>query len=278
MLPRYSTSEHCAFADQPGHRAIGMRECESGDCINWTFSATQGFAHYPHGQLATLTYKIVGNTIKIDRQMFDGENAGPLYQYSGTSDGNSLHGTYTSTDPRHPSGNWIGDPTSPQPDVPKNFNFCALNCFVMELDNGEPYDKPHYGSRSSGSIWIVERFEPNGILLDRTDYDPSRQTIQGHGILTGRYSPNSHHIVDGVLDWKFSAFGPLAAYTYTMSWGPELDTVPASNAEKTARNYPSHRQLSGPRPVPPQLQFSDAQINLFTALVNLATETIKHSN
>ena len=261
-----------------GQRAVGMRECESGDCINWTFSTAHGYAHYPHGQLAVLTYKINGNTVTIDRQMFDGQNVGPLYTYTGTSKGNSLSGTYTSNDPRHPSGNWIADPAPPRPDAPKEMHFCAANCFVITLDDGEPYDKPHYGSRSAGSLWIVERFDPNGIVIDRTDYDASRQNITLHGILTGHYSPQSSHVVNGILDWKYLYFAPPAAYTYTMAWGEEIDTVPGSNAEKTSRNYPSPRQLSGAPPAPPRLQVSDAQINLFTALINLATESMKRSD
>jgi hypothetical protein len=258
--------------------AVGVNECERGQCINWTFSSTKGYAHYPNGELAILTYRIDGKTVVIDRQMFHGQKLGYHYAYTGVADGDGLHGKFTSDDPRQPSGDWIASAAPPRPDAPDELHFCAVHCFVLKLDDGEPYDKPHYGSRSSGGLWIVERFDPNGIVIDRTDYDSSRQNIGGHAILTGRYSPNSSHVVNGILDWKYLSFGPPVALSYTMAWGQDIDTIPASDAEKASRNYPSSRQLSGPPPAAPQPQVSDAEINLFTAFINLATESLKHSD
>ena len=48
--------------------------------------------------------------------------------------------------------------------------------------------------------------------------------------------------------------------------------------EGLPKNFPMPKQLSGPPPSSVERGPSEAQINLFTAFVNLGTEVLKHSN
>lgn len=122
--------------------------------------------------------------------------------------------------------------TSQKP--PDVMHWCAAHCSTWTLDKGAPFDKPHYGSEASGSVVIVERFTPESVIMQRTDFRP----YPGKALLTGKLSPDGSSIGGGTIQWTFHPCCGLSTGKFQAAWGPSLDTVPGSDAERERAAQP----------------------------------------
>ena len=124
--------------------------------------------------------------------------------------------------------------------VPFEMHWCAAHCTTLRLDRGAPFDKPHYGSVAQGSLWVVERFTPDLIVIQRTDYRP----FPGRATLRGRVSPDGNSIAGGTMEWTFHPCCGLSRGTFQAAWGTAIDSVPGSDEER-------ERRARMPQPVQP---------------------------
>ncbi len=114
--------------------------------------------------------------------------------------------------------------------IPKVMHWCAQHCTTLVLDKGVPLDKPHYGSESAGSLWIVERFSPESVIIRRTDYRP----YPGKAILKGQFASDGNSIVNGTIEWTYHPCCGLSSGAFQAAWGAKIDTVPGSDQERAA--------------------------------------------
>src|ERR1700733_331707 len=112
--------------------------------------------------------------------------------------------------------------------LPKVLHWCAQHCTTWTLDSGPPLDQPHYGSRAAGSIVIVQKFGPDGVLMERTDYSP----YPGKAILRGQISPDGNSIVNGTMQWTYHPCCGLSSGPFQAAWGPAINTVAGSDPER----------------------------------------------
>jgi hypothetical protein len=106
-------------------------------------------------------------------------------------------------------------------------HICLANCGTWTLDKGTPFDKPHYGSVASGSIVVVESWTRQSVLMNRTDYN-----VPGAAVLKGKLSSDGNSIVDGSITWTYHPCCGTGSGPFTAAWGPAINTVPGSNAER----------------------------------------------
>jgi hypothetical protein len=282
LAAAFSASMINAQDAQPASSLVGMRECENGICGNWTFGEDLGTGHYDNGAVATLTYKIekrakgegkdrfIETIVTIKREDFSGKLKGLKVTYTGTSDSNGLHGTFLSSDPKHKSGDWIASPAEPELEPPNEFHFCGLHCSTLRRDNGFSDDQPHYGTTSS--VWIVEKFTPDSVVIDRTEYNQNHEKVL-HMTLTGSLSSKGDEIVNGKSVWDYAAWEPHSGTgCFSAAWGDDEEKVPGSDAEMNARNYPNCQTGATP---PPPIKVRDVTeaLDLMTALVKLWNAT-----
>jgi hypothetical protein len=228
---------------------ILMNECEGNTCGSWKFLGLQGNGRWPNGDVANLVYNIEGDTIIIRRADLEGPHAGLTSVYKGTRDDDGISGKFISSWPGHwdrKSGNWyaMSGATSPQP--PTIIHFCAQHCGSLILDSGPPFDKPHYGSEAAGSIWVVDNFTPESVIIRRTDSRPRPYSA----VYTSRISSDGNSISGN--GWK-------------MVWGAALNTLPGSDAEREARGPSPGDQLTSV----PKVEDITKTIDLFVALKHL---------
>ncbi len=111
---------------------------------------------------------------------------------------------------------------------PSVMHWCAAHCSTWTLDSGPPFDKPHYGSMALGGMVIVELWTRDSIVMNRIDHNP---TFQGTAILRGRLSGDGNSIVGGTIEWTS---GNSGTHPFQAAWGPAINTVPGSDAERAA--------------------------------------------
>ncbi|MBV9082103.1 MAG: sel1 repeat family protein [Acidobacteriaceae bacterium] len=110
-------------------------------------------------------------------------------------------------------------------------HWCSQHCGTWTLDNGPPFDKPHYGSQASGGIVTVERFTRESVLMYRTDFRP----YPGKAVLSGRISPDGNSILDGTIEWTYHPCCGLSKGSFQAAWGAAIDSVPGNDQERSAR-------------------------------------------
>ena len=110
-------------------------------------------------------------------------------------------------------------------------HWCSQHCSTWTLDKGPPFDKPHYGSEALGTIVVVETFTRESVLMYRTDYRP----YPGKATLRGQLSADGNSIVNGTIEWTYHPCCGTGTGQFWAAWGPALNTVPGSDAERDAR-------------------------------------------
>jgi hypothetical protein len=110
-------------------------------------------------------------------------------------------------------------------------HFCALNCFTLKLDNGRYVITSDNGFITS--IWAVESFTRQSVILHRTD------SSGFSAVLTGQISKEGNRLINETWDGKASDF--------KLAWGTALNTVPGSNEERDRGQQPQ-RQVVVVRP------------------------------
>jgi hypothetical protein len=103
---------------------------------------------------------------------------------------------------------------------PGVMHWCAQHCTTLTWNNG------HYGGPDS--IWIVEKWTRESVVIRRTDYRP----YAGVAVLTGRLSQQGDSIENGRIQWTYHPCCGLSAGTFQAAWGPAIHTVPGSDQER----------------------------------------------
>jgi len=211
---------------------VTMTECEgTNNCATWTFLGSQGNGQWPSGEVANLSVeRYDANSVVIRRADSTGASAGLTAVYTGTRHDDRVGGEYTSSWPGHwdsKSGNWYGTVERNPIRPPSVMHICLANCGTWTLDKGTPFDKPHYGSVASGSIVVVESWTRQSVLMNRTDYN-----VPGAAVLKGKLSSDGNSIVDGTITWTYHPCCGTGSGPFTAAWGPAINTVPGSNAER----------------------------------------------
>jgi hypothetical protein len=128
--------------------------------------------------------------------------------------------------PANPSPRATPDSASMKP--PNTMHWCAQHCTTLTLDSGPPFGTPHYGSEALGTVWIIERFTRESVVIRRTDYRP----YPGTAVLTGRISSDGNSIVNGTIEWTYHPCCGLGTGQFRAAWGAALNTIPGSDAER----------------------------------------------
>jgi hypothetical protein len=123
-----------------------------------------------------------------------------------------------------------GDPVSP----PAVLHWCSQHCTTLTWNDG------HYGGPTS--IWTVEKWTPELVVINRTDYRP----YPGRAILTGKLSPQGNSIENGIIRWTYHPCCGLSSGTFQAAWGAAIQTVPGSDQER------AQMQQQHPASVPAQ--------------------------
>lgn len=129
---------------------------------------------------------------------------------------------------------------------PEIMHWCAQHCTTLTLDHGKPFDQVHYGSEAAGSLWIVERFTRDSVVIQRTDFRP----LPGKATLTGRLSATGDSIVNGEMRWTYHPCCGLTAGKYEAAWGEAIHSVPGSDQERAALAARLGRGQAAPLPQP----------------------------
>jgi hypothetical protein len=212
---------------------VTMTECEgTNNCATWTFLGAQGNGQWPSGEVANLSVeRYDANSVVIRRADSTGASAGLTAVYTGTRHDDRVGGEYTSSWPGHwnsKSGNWYGtverNPTGP----PSVMHICLANCQTWNLDKGPPFNKPHYGSAASGVLITVDSWTRESVVMNRTDSG----SVPGTAILTGKLSSDGNSMVNGNIAWIWHPCCGTGSGPFTAAWGPAINTVPGSNAER----------------------------------------------
>jgi hypothetical protein len=228
---------------------LTMIECEGVDnCTNWIFLSSNGWKGYGKwrtGEEAILELESPSDgKVIIHRTDVQGSRAGLTATYTGTLHNDQVGGEFASDYQGHnSSGNWyaiMGNATVQRP--PSIMHWCAQHCTTLMLDNGAPFDKPHYGSVAAGSLWTVEKFTPESVIINRTDYRP----YPGTAVMTGQLSGDGNSNVNGVIRWTYHPCCGLSSGQYQAAWGSAINMVPGSDAERAAQGgqQPQTSQLS----------------------------------
>jgi hypothetical protein len=105
---------------------------------------------------------------------------------------------------------------------PSVIHFCWTNCFTLELDNGV-----YKRADGSDETWTVERFTPESFLLHRHDAPAAWNGFKADVAYEGRIA--SGQLVSVTV-------GGRPVDDIQAAWGPALETLPGSNAERDQRN------------------------------------------
>lgn len=119
---------------------------------------------------------------------------------------------------------------------PSVMHWCALHCTTLTWNNG------HYGGPDS--IWIVEKWTHDSIIIRRTDYRP----YPGVAVLTGRISQKGDSIENGSIRWTYHPCCGLSTGTFIAAWGEAISTVPGSDEERAQMEQPQIKQSQSPPP------------------------------
>lgn len=222
---------------------LTMTEYEGdGNSAVWSFLSADGWkahAKWRNGEEANLELQSPQKgKVLIRRYDVEGAKEGLIATYEGTlGDDGEVGGTFTySYKGQKRSGRWYAILGKAAEGPPSVMHWCSQHCGTWRLDNGPPYDKPHYGSgQASGSIVIVEKFTADSVVMRRIDYRP----YAGTAILTGALSSDGNSIVNGVIEWTYHPCCGLTKGPYQAAWGTAIDTVPGSDEERAARGSQS---------------------------------------
>ena len=135
----------------------------------------------------------------------------------------------------------LGTKTLPPPVM----HWCSLHCSAWVLDYGDPFDKPHYGTRKNGSVVIVERFSPEEVVMQRTDYG----SVPGKATLRGRLSSDGNSIVGGTIEWTWHPCCGPSTGRYEAAWGAAMNSIPGQDGPEQAaltRRLQPNQQISIP--------------------------------
>jgi hypothetical protein len=216
---------------------VKLRECEAlTRCVGeWTIDNGKGTATWDTGGKSKLSVQRFDSSgVVIHRE--DITNRGFTADYTGTIHGNFILGDVVwSFAGQKTPGKWsatiLGSPRpiifAPGEEAPKDLHFCAGNCMTLALQSGGYYlvttdngFRMKDGSPAT-SIWTVERFTPELVIIDRAD-------SMGFGaIYKGQISEDGNQIVN--LSGNGS---PAQGVLWT--WGADLNLAPGSNAERKA--------------------------------------------
>jgi hypothetical protein len=239
----FCCNAYAQYAEQPVSKSqaayrLTMTECEGVDnCTSWTFLSSNGWKGYGKwrtGEEAILELESARDgKIVVHRTDVTGSKEGLTATYNGTLHDNRIGGEFKASYQGHnESGNWyavIGKAAVQGP--PSVMHWCGQHCGTWTLDNGPPFDKPHYGSEALGSIVIVESFTPESVIMHRIDYRP----YPGTADLTGQLSSDGNSIVNGTMRWTYHPCCGLTSGPYQAAWGAAINTVPANDAERAAQ-------------------------------------------
>lgn len=119
-----------------------------------------------------------------------------------------------------------GGPTGTA-DLPKVMHWCSQHCttLVWNID--------HYtGEANPGdSIWTVESFTADAVVIHRTDLRP----YPGKAVLSGKISGHGDTIVNGRIEWTYHPCCGLGSAKFNAAWGAAIETVPGSDQERARR-------------------------------------------
>lgn len=112
------------------------------------------------------------------------------------------------------------DPAHGPPPV---IHFCWANCFTLTLDQ-----RTYRRADGANESWTLERFTPSTIVLHRHDAPQAWNGLSSDVVYIGQIDNNHLHgmTVNGA-----------AVPDIQMAWGPALDTLPGSNAERDQRHW-----------------------------------------
>ena len=212
---------------------VTMTECEgTNNCATWTFLGAQGNGQWPSGEVANLSVeRYDANSVVIRRADSTGSSAGLTAVYTGIRHDDRVGGDYTSSWPGHwnsKSGNWYATVERNPAGPPSVMHVCLANCGTWTLDKGPPFNKPHYGSAASTTLVTVDSWTRESVIMNRTDTG----SVPGTAILTGKLSSDGNSIVNGNIAWTWHPCCGTGSGPFTAAWGPAINTVPGSNAER----------------------------------------------
>jgi hypothetical protein len=217
---------------QTPRTAVVLTECEGiNNCAAWKFFGRKGVGKWPTGEEAILEVtSLEKNHIVITRTDENGTREGVTTSYEGEFDGDDVGGKYAyDLDGQHSQGHWYwitGKTNIPLPNV---MHLCIANCFTLELENGH-YIGYSEGRRNPNSVWSVQTFTPESIILNRSEGGG------GAAILTGKISNDTFTSMQGSQSWTAGIYkgnsGPFVA-----AWGASLESVPGTNADRDQRQF-----------------------------------------
>jgi hypothetical protein len=128
---------------------------------------------------------------------------------------------------------------------PAVMHFCAQNCATLIL-RGDRYVIAKPGSLEPAevtSVWVIEKFTRELVLIHRTDPpNPANGMPQLKLDYSGHISAAGNTLINVSINGNSA---PNARF----AWGPALESVPGSNAERDQRNL--RAQQPTPSAIPP---------------------------
>jgi Sel1 repeat len=246
-IVRHTDSEaecEATFSVDPRNWTFRVNRLRDGSFLVINATGTQWF------RLIALRAEMTANGIPVPMGLqnlhdFDAQTSSNPPQNSATSQSTQQSSQYPPLPPRSQPGQQssayppLNSPAAPNSrdgsqaalNPPRVMHWCSQHCSTWTLDTGPPFDKPHYGSEASGGIVIVERFTRESVIMLRTDYRP----YPGKAILKGQLSSDGNTIVNGTIEWTYHPCCGLSRGRFQAAWGPALNSVPGSDAQRDAR-------------------------------------------
>jgi hypothetical protein len=215
-------------SDAPSsNNPVMVTECDGiNKCANWTFSGKSGYGKWPTGEEAILEVtSLQGDHISIHRHDFKGPTVGFDATYTGDFDHNDVGGTFDSQYQGSTAhGHWYWVSGDMQISLPSVMHLCIANCFTLHLEDGHYVGYNPDGVRSPGSIWTVEKFTPQSVIISRVE--PGG----GASILTGEMSTDTL-TMQGNQKWTAGQYKGISG-PFQAAWGSALASVPGTNRER----------------------------------------------
>jgi hypothetical protein len=235
LLSVFSFGAYAQDATPPSQSAakrVTLTECEGvNNCATWTFLSEKGYGKWRSGEEAVLEVKSVkDNQVVIVRTDVTGSKAGLTATYKGTLSDDRIGGEFVSLYNGHKdSGNWYAMLGAIATNTPSVMHFCAANCVTLV------WDKDHFTAEGApgNSVWTVESFTRDSLIMHRTDYRP----YSGTAVVKGQISSDGNSIVNGTITWTSHPGlpGVGVAVPFRAAWGAALDTVPGSDVASVAQ-------------------------------------------
>ncbi len=113
---------------------------------------------------------------------------------------------------------------------PPVIHWCGQHCTTLVLENG------HYGKPET-SLWTVERWTPELIVIYRTDRLPNGRG-EARAVLRAIVD-RGNETAKGTMKWWMGWTGGV---DFRMAWGSAINSVPGSDAELNAQKAAESRQ------------------------------------